>query len=369
MTIRFLGWRNDSLCFALLPLVCLALVGPTETCAQGSTGEPKGQFLYLLDCGATLHKFDATAEKLIDNTNLGVITRLVPTHGDVAGSAVDGCAANGATYSLRDAIFMTLAPTTGSVDENGKQRYLLLRFHLPDLKLVDSIPVPGAYESAPKLVGSAMGTTQVITNAGTFSLADNKLTPGHEEDQPSIPGSRPVTAGGSMLQMDVGGYDLSKLKLNPQPTHLVYTALERSGNIVLIEVIRPGQDFAFAVVDTAAKEITELNPGFKSTADNFHLTPGGQAVLAAEAVYSQGMQVAQTTGKLALIDSKKGAVVRAWSDLRAIHSSLIAITPTGAAVFFSNDQYHFVPTGSRFPDQPIYRLRNEQSSWYFYADR
>jgi len=332
-------------------------------------GKQKEQFLYILDCGAILHKFDVLAEKLISNTDLSQKTRLIPTHGDVTGSTIDGCAANGAAYFLQDATFTTLALTTASMDENGKQRYCLLQFHLPDLRPVRSVPVPGSYESAPKLEMSSTGTVKVITSASTFSLTDDKLTTGREEDKTFISGSRTVL-GGPMLDVDVAGYDLSRLNLNSQPTHLVYVPLERSGNSVLIQFIRQGQGFAYAVVDTVAKQITELNPGFNSTADNFHLAPGGQEVLVQESLYPRGMQVAQTTDKLAIIDAKTGAVLRTWNSIVAAHASaVITITPAGAAIFFSDDRYHFVRTGSKFPDQPIYPLDDKRPSSYFYADR
>src|SRR5580698_5894422 len=119
MRMRFFRGGGYSAGTVLCALSCLMLSGEQRsTSAKAQAGEQGGSFLYVLDCGPDLYKFDAATGKPMGSFDLTQRTKLIVTHGDVAGSTVDGCPTNGAVYTPSDAVFTTLAPTTGSADVN-----------------------------------------------------------------------------------------------------------------------------------------------------------------------------------------------------------------------------------------------------------
>lgn len=326
-------------------------------------------FLYVLDCGGILHKFDAATGKPIARTDLSQKTNLIPSHGDIAGSTIEGCAANGAVYSEATNTFATLSPTTGSADERGQQRYRLLRFHLPELELDSSIALPGSYEDMPGLEAAADGSLRVTTEKQTFELSQGKFILDRTPADAVIPHAHRIEPGLPMFEFDLNGLDASRLDFSLPGIKLQATPLERSGRSFLIQYARPGQNFAFAVLDEAAKRITTLSPGFTTTPNNIHLAPGGTAVIAQEAAFIGSMQVAQTTAHLALVDAATGKPVREWTDAAAAHGTSLAVTPEGFLVVSANDRYRFLSLGKTFPATPVLILQGQTKSGIFYANR
>jgi hypothetical protein len=361
-------WRNsDELLFCAL--LCLMIFGGTRsvTAQENMLAAGQGQrFMYTLDCSAELDKFNALTGQHIDHTELWRKTRQVQA---------EVCSMSSALYLPQENVFLTIQKTSGFETRSKKQSYLLLRFQLPDLRFLGSVSMPVLHDDQdiPRLEFSSMWVVQVITREKAYALAGNKLIPVPRLEKPRIAGSHAVEGHSDMQEMDISGYDISGLKLDPQVKALEFRPLTDSGTVVLIEYMNPneGSGYAgYAAVDTEAKRIVALHPGF-ATAENdyFTLAPGGKAVLFQEYKDHAG------TDRLALLDTSTGAVLLTFSDPAMIQGGVWAITPSGVGVLSSccvNDstqQFHAISLGRDFSALPMRDHGETRKNWYFYSER
>lgn len=350
----------------------LSLVGTSSDYGNAQTKaltEASTRYLYILNCDATLQKFDTLSRKQIFTSNLAKYSRFIPTHGSQANSVVDGCSTFGVAYQAKTAMLYTVAPTTGSMEPGAVRHYRILSFRVSDLKPAIVINLPGKYDAddSPTLTTDRSGQIGVITHNRYSRIAQGRLVPA---DWPSdLPGSHPPTSDDTFYELDLSTYHSSDAQLTGHTDRLAYQPLERSGNAVLIKVPLSKQAWGWVLADAATRRLMHLNLPFHSTDNSVHLIPGGQVVLEQEASYSPA-GASFTKGNLALIDVGTGAVIKTWTDPALDRKYILTITPQGEMVYYGGGSTVFVPLGVHpSSGEPVMKLGAPFAPSFFYADR
>ncbi|MGI4831108.1 MAG: hypothetical protein ACRYFU_23395 [Janthinobacterium lividum] len=359
--------RKQLCALVFFPLLLLLFLNLWCERATAQTQEPR--FLYILDCGPDLQKWDTKQGRLLKEVSLDKRTKLIPTHGDAAGSTVDGCAASGVTYSPTQHALFVLSPTSGSVDSNDKQSYRVLGFKLPEVSYFSAVRIPGSYEDTPQLDLSPAGAPEVCRSLRCLAIVEQRTVPLAASGIPAILGAMPLPSGGGFFQLNLHGFQTVGFGSEPAPRALVLVPLEASGSVVLVEIVRPGKTFAFGVVDTQRKTAVLLAPGFETTNDSVHLAPGGGVVLAEESIFNRGVQVPHTTGRFSLLKTQDGSTLGARNQSAPSEGSFVTITASGSLVITRGDgKTVFVSLGMTFPFAPIRSYREGVGGSYAYGN-
>ncbi len=288
-----------------MPRICLA----TFVLLLAGAGTPRatpGRYLYVVGCGARLDKLDTVAERKIASWDLAARSRgLIP---DEKG-AIDGCLAWKAVYDARASIFYTVVPFHIRNKPDGTQDYRALGFSIPDVRLVMTMPAGENLDEPPHLEPGAEGV-RIAT----------------------APEGAPDTA------MDLSAFA-------PEKTDISNEILESSGDRVLLRVFTGADpDSAFAVADRRSRTVVRLRDLPSTVPSHIHIAPGGGAVL-----------VEAESGELVLFDGNTGAPIRHFAGPQGRKMYFLAISPTGRAVYHSNDAYWFADLGATFASAPVTR--------------
>lgn len=362
-------WQRVASCILLIALV--AMRGMCGAAQSKTLTEKSPRYLYILDCVATLEKFDLLSRKRLSTVNLAKHSTLIPTHGDQANSVVDGCSTYGAAYQAKTAMLYTVSPTTGSIEEGAVRHFRILAFRLSDLKPAAVINLPGKYDydDSPTLTTDRSGQIGVIAHNHYSRIEHGRLIPASMPSMPSdLPGSRPPSGDHTLYELALSAYHSTDAQLTGRTDKIAYQAFERSGDTVLIKVPLFKQGWVWVVADAATYHLTHLNLPFHSTDDSVHLAPGGKVILAQEASYSPG-RVSMTKGRLALIDAGTGAVIRTWTDPALDRNNILTVTPQGEMVIFSDEPTTLTPIDIHPSGEPVIDLRNSPGPYFFYTDR
>jgi hypothetical protein len=355
MTVKFIGievsiWRT---------LFVFLLLGFSKglSAREENAAEPRIQaFLYTSFCGQ-LDKFDSLTGNHLAHINLREKTKLI---------SATACPTTGTAYNSHENIFATLA-LYGDPDLQ-QRHYRLLRFQVPDMQLLDSVPLPGTFGKNDHLdlSLSAEGTLEILTPGKDYQLEKGKLIVIPKTRKPLVPGSRAIDSFGHVFEIGLAGYDVSSLKLNPQPATLRFQPLLHSGNVV---IIRREATPAWAAIDIVTKRIVALDPGFDTSEGHFVLAPGGSVIL-----FQENGQNGETN-RLALIDTEKGEVLKTWNDKDLVHGGIWAIRSSGIAILYSANpnlpdyKFHTTPLNVKMPEQALSDNGTTPHNHYFFANR
>jgi len=331
-----------------------------------TSGETINRYLYTLNCQATLEKFDTLSRTSISEVDLTKRSTIGSAHDDEINS-VEGCFNYGVAYQRETATFYTVAPTKGSIRRNVR-RFYIFAFHIPDLQAAAPIDLPGKYDlwDFPMLTTERSGQIGIIAHNRYSHISHKRLIPaGMPTD---LPGSSPPTAHTS-YELDLSAYHSTDAELTASTNKLAYQPLERSGDTELIQVPLSKQGWVSVIADAEVRRLTRLNLPFHSVDDSVHLAPGGKVILAQEASYSPAGALI-TKGRLALVDTGTGAIIKTWTDSALDRKYILAITPHGEMVYYGGGSTIFAPLDVHPSGEPVINLRRRSHGpYFFYADR
>lgn len=349
-------------------LAAVMMMGSIDGHAQkkGLTGATP-RYLYILNCGAILQKFDILARHQLSTSNLAKYSKLIPTHGDQANSVVDGCATYGAAYQADTSTLYTVVPTTGSIEEGAFRHYRILSFRLPSLAPADVIELPGKYSEGeiPILKTDRSAQVGVIEHDGYRRILHGHLVPANTISDPMD--SYPSTSSALPPEVNLSSYRSANEASATNNSVPAYTPVLRSGDIVLLQFLPADRGWLWAAANTRIHRLTRLDLPFQTTNNSVYLIPGGDAAVAQEAHLNSGVPV--TTGRLALIDTGTGTITKTWTDPAFAGKFILTITPQGDVVSFYGESTTLVPIGIHPSGEPVLNLRNTLGPYYFYANR
>lgn len=363
MRIHWL-WQGKSKVILVAMMVTSGIYGSGQ---KKDLAKASPRYLYILNCGATLQKFDTFSRHQISSSNLAKHSKLIPTHGDQANSVVDGCATYGVAYQSETSMLYTVVPTTGSVEEGGFRHYRILSFHLPDLTPSGVIELPGKYNEGdiPILKTDGSAEVGIIDHDGHRRILHGRLVAANTTSDPMD--GYPSTSNALRPEVNLSSYHSTNVGSASNNKAPAYTPVLRSGDTVLLQFLPADEGWLWAVANTATHRLTRLDLPFQTTNNSVYLIPGGNATLAQEAHLDSGAPV--TTGHLALIDTATGAVTKTWTDPALAGKFILTITPQGNLVSFYGESTTLVPIGIHPSGEPVLNLRNTLGPYYFYANR
>lgn len=297
---------SPMLLVALAACAC-ASGGPAAT---GRPQRPAPAILYVVGCDAQVDRVDATTGRRLSRTDLA--PRLPLAHGQaVAGATFDGCLMNGAAYDAAHAAFYTVVPDQFSDKDDGTKDYHIARVRVPALAVTIGAAAGEGLDAAPAIAVDAGGAPRIAPTASA---------------DPST--------------------------------------VERSGSATLVRMpAAPGAPLALGVRRGGAAPVALTGLPRTRLAD-VHLAPGGGEVVAEETGAGDAR-----TGRLVVLDSASGKALRTVDATPARAMALVAITPSGSAIYGDGDgRYLAVPLGGRYSDATVTRAM-PASAATFIADR
>ena len=280
-----------------------------------------GRFLYVLNGGAQLEKYDSVSGKKLASYELASRTgelKLVPSEGP---GAMDGCLAYQAIYVPAAARFYTVVPEQYRDKSGGTKDYRVLAFTVPGVHLVQQI-------GAGKDLGFAPQIESIVNKQPRFASP--------ESPPPQV-------------QLDISGFVPTKSQIGNQ-------ILERSGDSILLRLFDAEEgSLSIGVAHLASKMLTRLPEMAGLHIAGVHLTPGGSDVLVQQ-------------GKvLTIYDANKGVKQKDVSSLEVAGSFFLAISPNGKAIYHSDSGFKFIDLGMRFQNTPV-TGREQTCLAFFFAD-
>lgn len=343
--------------FLLLCLAPFAAASVTSNASAPDKAPSQAHYAYVLGCGATLTKLDLSTQQQVAQVSLARKTNLIQLTGDTGGSTFDGCATYGLAYTPRNQTLYTLSPETGSYRTGGRH-FRLLAFHLPDLAFLHSISLTGTVSEQDEIWlrpeldqhGSLLvrlGPKQAL------HLVAGKLAPAPAD--PDIPGLTSDTFNGDHF-LDTGGYRLVGLPVKSDVNRLSCEEQQQSGDTILIRYIgSAGQ--SWAAVHPQTRTIVSLNPGFKTTADSFHVAPGGSNILVQETASITPTGLPVMGPRIVLLDAATGTILNQWNNPSPTNPKALALSPSGVAILYARQHFFFLPTATYFPAEPVRNLQ------------
>jgi hypothetical protein len=302
-----------------------------------------GRYLYIVRCTANLSRLDTVTE-ISNEIDLTRKTNLIPRYS----GHLDGCMTAGAVLST-DGLLYTTAPTSLELDEKGEQHYRILAFQIPSLSVVKVIDLPINYTEggSPGLHMAAGGKVIVTANGWDVLEID-------ADSAKPLPGTSSTLSEINVVGysgIDLNDYAMGEGKDREAPAYVV----ETSGDIVLVQLLGPGGNRPYAVVNQSNKRVTLLGDLPSASIGNVHLAPGGGAVLVEESHPDPSdSHSSLKTGKLLLLDAVTGKHIKEWNLPNLKKQHFLALTPNGKAVYFNDKSiYSLIPMSMKFKDVPV----------------
>lgn len=147
----------------------------------------------------------------------------------------------------------------------------------------------------------------------------------------------------------------------------------RSGNWVLLWDSRLNGTRSFTIANTNARSVTNLKLPAQTSKLSVHLVPGGSLVYVEGAHFvvehpGEGGTL-KRTGRAQLYDSATGKLIRDFVDRRIATMKLLAISPSGKAIYLKDRRYFLLGLGHAFPNQEIIIAPMPNSASVFFADK
>ena len=305
---------------ALLPGRCPALAlglgfALLAACSKAPETAVAQRYLYVVNCDATVDKIDTIEGKAVQSFSLRERSGSRPAIAVASDGKMDGCLAQRVLADTAGQQVHLIAPKDARLDSEGLQDFQQLTFKLPDWALLANKPA-GKSAQAPWLQSDLTGGARVVADA-EWSV---------------------------QTQLDVRAYRGA----NADTGGLV---IATSGAMALLSVLSANSEsLALGLADQTARTLVRLGSVPTTNLRSVHLAPGGEFVLIEATDGAQSGAV--RSGALHLFD-RSGKAVAQWQDERIRNMAWVAITPSGAAVYHSGKDYHFVNLGRRFGSAPV----------------
>ncbi len=288
-------------------------------CSQ-KTGIASERFLYVVGCEARVDKLDTAEGKKVATIALAERSPLVPKVPS-AQSGLDGCIAESVLHDATGKQVNVIVPTTTRVDSNGKRDFQWLTFALPEWTFVSAKPAGAGLEQPPFLQRDASGVI------GVKWAEERSMS----------------------TELDLRDYKNTE-------SVLANTIIESSGDSTLLRVFTADKSrFTLGLANQRTRALTLLTDLPSTTVTNVHLAPGGDYVLVEVTERTDGKSSPiRRTGALRLYDAQGKSVD--VMDEGSRNSAFLALTPNGAAVYRSGDEFRFVvlaAKGTRFGNAAV----------------
>lgn len=303
-------------------IAAIALLASSETAPAADAGAKAGRFLYLVACDATVERFDAVERVRTGTFDLPKrpgATRLFPK---VTG-VLEVCEANQVVFDPAASAFYTLVPRATAGDLSGN-RYRIVGFSVPDLRVTKVIAVPGKPAHPPTLA-LTRGRPRATPAAESASEWDLSVYPGRAQ----------------------------------RPNRVI----ETSGARALLHVYAGPAEVM--VADATTKTLFPVAVPGPVVDDTLHLSPGGTHVVV------EGGTFRERTGDLSVFDVATGQRVKTVSRPDVASMSFRGIAPAGGVLYTRMEEFTFVELGLEFPARPVSRrvVQDFPPPTMFFADR
>jgi hypothetical protein len=313
-----------SVCLAFMIAIVPAVFG-ADTTKKKQSNPIAGRYLYVVDGGGGLTKFDTVTGKSAIRIDLGTRTgalKIPPARGK---GAQDGCLASQAVYDRATARFYTVVAKQYQAGADGTKDFEVLAFTIPGVEL-----------------------------AGHWSAGDHiNEDSGRPMIESVAAGRKPTIVAANAAPNVETKLDVVALGLSEQPFE--NRIIERSGDVVLLDLLS-GDSQKGIGLETAHLQTKKLVP-LPRLADFIHLTPGGRYVVAKR---MDGVE-------FEVYDTKTGAKVKTVTAPKGFEmNEFLAIAPTGKIVFNAGGGFRLVDLGMRFANVPVTGIGGKDNCLSFF---